>query len=437
MNMTRDELEYRAKLNSVEQRFGVLKYVLPLGVCATPMLFAIGGQAAVACAGLLGMGLLSLAWKGSERDWHKIDAGNKETLKKRTNERDRPALDKLYAETPPPPAEPAQKPAIAKTWQPITFDAQALLDRGTCILLMGDPGSGKSTLASQIVNTRNAPLLVLDPHFDPDSNPWGNSRIIDDKKEIFYALEYLITLIDKKDNRPLTVMLDEIPSLRVYGDDKKENAAYQAILQRFILKWATEGRKFNKVAILGAQIGNVEGFGLKGMGDFLSCFSRIRLGGIAKTRAQNHPHRELRQWLNNHAYVLTIDENDAALHPNLGHHAVVKNGSTPINMTPVACPPLPADILAGVHHPTSPAIPPPPSKPHHTGHHTHHTPDITPNHTAITPPHPPSSHPSHTPGNRPCPECGSIQTVKNGTYRDGRQRRRCKKCEHEWAVEPS
>ena len=97
----------------------------------------------------------------------------------------------------------------------ILKDASFSLEEGDKVGLIGTNGSGKSTLAAYIAQAWSAPLIVLDPHHKPSKNPWGNALVIDDKDAIFSAMEYLLTLLDKKDERPLMVMVDEVPTLRL------------------------------------------------------------------------------------------------------------------------------------------------------------------------------------------------------------------------------
>jgi hypothetical protein len=237
-----------------------------------------------------------------------------------------------------------QQPAAAPTgYQPEEFDRAALLESATGIALLGNSGSGKTTLGQFLAQGLDAPMVVFDPHHDPDKNPWGDALVISDKDEILSGMEFLLSLLDRKDKRPLTVISDEHPASRMYAKSKDND-----VVDRFTIRYGSEARKFGKLAIFMSQSGNTKALGLEGMGDFLENFALVRLQKVAVKHAKNNPDRELYAWLQSQAYALSIDGDRAMLHPNLGHHKRVQKGAVPVGLADIKSPALPGDIAGGL-----------------------------------------------------------------------------------------
>jgi len=400
----KDDLKRRAAIAAIDQQIDRLTYGLPLGILAGMMGYAMAGPIGVVGVTCFGAFTLRDTHKRIWADKEAIAKDDRATLLRYTPKSDRDSLREAYASNPEPEPTETETPTPAPTnqaastkWAPVEFNRQELLEGATGLITLGNSGSGKTTLMQYICQgLQTAPVLVLDPHHKPAENRWGPTMVIKDQDQIRQAMECLLSLLDTGDERPLVVIADEYPSIRL-----AQKAVKSDVADRFIIRWGSEGRKYNKLLIAGSQSGNVKSLGLEGQGDFLENFTLIRLGKIAVKDAANRPNRDLYNWLCNTAYPLTIDSQDASLHPNLGQHPRVIKGASTVNLEPFNPPPLPPDIEAGVtHHITQP-----PPKPHHTGHHTSHH---------ITQPI--------------CPDCGSVNTVSNGTAPNGDKRRKCKSC---------
>jgi hypothetical protein len=306
----------------------------------------------------------------------------------------------------------------ADQWKPSQFDRQALLDSATGIAILGNSGSGKTVLASYLVGGFDCPVIVLDPHYETDSSPWGSALVISDKDEILTALEFMLKLLDRKDKRGLVIVCDEWPSVRLYA-----KAQGSSVADDFLLRYGSESRKFNKLAIFISQSGNTKALGLDGVGDFLENFALIRLQKIAQKYAKFSPNRELYRWVKSQGYAVLIGDDEACLHPNLGHHPTAFKGADPVGIDPIQSPPIPPDIMQGLHT--------------HTPTHTH--PKALPYGEPIpipthTPTHPPT--PTHTPTetmSQACPHCGSGDVMGNGRTVSGKPRKRCKSCGKSWS----
>lgn len=396
--LSKDELIYRAQCEAIRNRYAVLKYGgLGLLILGGPMAFATAGWAGVAGVGAVLVGGFFSANQGADQDCEKLDRGDKRLLKQFTPRKLWPELYQAFAPGSDAAATlPAGKPIAP--WEPSKFDAKALLDRGVGILLAGNPGSGKSTLARYILQQAAAPLIRLDPHFKAGV-PVGDALVIQDKDAIIKAMEYLLTLIDKQDDRPLNILVGEVPSIRLYAKRQKR----LDLVDEFILRFGAEARKYKKIAILESQSGNVKSFGLEGQGDFIESFTFIRLGKLAVKHAYTQPNREQYHWLNQQSYALTVDGQDAALHPCLGHHQMVDNSNAPIRLTEAKFPPLPADIRAALVGAIDDddSVESPPGQSQRASQAS-----STPSSTTAT-----------------CPSCESPETVKNGAGR-----RKCKAC---------
>jgi hypothetical protein len=413
MMTTQDDIRRRAQIAAIDTRLNTLIFGIPLAAVAGMAAYGMAGGLGIGAVALLSISQVRKTHRGIQDDREAIAKDDRATLIKYTPKGERATLREVYAAaveqpaptptaeeeptTTPPPQAPAQ-------WQPATFSRNDILASGTGIIVMGEGGSGKSTLCRYVVEgLQSHPLLVLDPHFDPDRNPWGDGvKVIRDKAEILHAMEVLLRLLDEGDRRPLAVIVDEVPSIRIYADSVKSTIANE-----FIIRFGSECRKFNKLALLGSQSGNVRSLGLEGQGDFLMNYTQIALGKIAVKRLRNSTARDAYQWSQSTGYPVLIDDHIIATHPNLGKYPRRSNDNLPEGLGTISPPPLYPDVLARVvaHHTT----PPPP---------THGTPGNTP------------TTPQHTEEN--CPHCGSSDTIANGTTRSGIPRRRCKSCGKTW-----
>jgi hypothetical protein len=402
--MNKSEVKRRAQIAAIDARLNALIFGIPVAAVAGLMAYGFAGALGIGSVGLLAASQVINAHRKIEEEKEAIAKDDRQTLLRYTAKPDREALREAYASSlePEPTETPTPAPANQAAWSPVEFNREELLEGATGLIALGNSGSGKTTLMQYICQgLQTAPVLVLDPHHKPAENRWGPTMVIKDQDQIRQAMEWLLSLLDTGDERPLVVIADEYPSIRL-----AQKAVKSDVADRFIIRWGSEGRKYNKLLIAGSQSGNVKSLGLEGQGDFLENFTLIRLGKIAVKDAANRPNRDLYNWLCTTAYPLTIDSQDASLHPNLGQHPRVIKGASTVNLEPFNPPPLPPDIEAGVtHHITQP-----PPKPHHTGHHTSQP--ITSHH--ITQPI--------------CPDCGSVNTVSNGTAPNGDKRRKCKSC---------
>jgi len=419
----KDDIKRRAAIAAIDQRIDRLTYGLPLGILAGMMGYAMAGPIGV--VGVICFGAFTL------RDTHKRIWADKEaiakddraTLIKYTPKGERATLREVYAAeqpapTPPPPAPTVEEPAESSTmWHPTKFNRDEILGYRTGVIVMGESGSGKSTLCRYLAEgLQDNPILVLDPHFDPSRNPWGDgATVIKEKEEILAALAVLLQLLEEGDRRPLTVIFDELPSVRVFAQKQKND-----IVDDFVLRFGSECRKFKKLAILGSQSGNVKSLGLEGQGDFLLNYTQIALGRIAVKRLRNSTARDAYFWAQTIPYPYLIDDHITGPHPCLGHYVSRLDDNPPEGLGTISPPPLYPDVLARVvaHHTT----PPPPT--HGTPGNTPTTP-TTPHQNTPTTPH--QNTPQHTTGES-CPRCGSTDTISNGATRSGIPRRRCKSC---------
>lgn len=390
---------YSAKINAVNSHFNTIKYGLPLLIVGSPAIIAVAGQYAIAALGVISVGAIVNAWKGTGDEWKRIDRDQRR--------------QSAIAPTPPAPSTQPTATAIAP-WQPTEFKRDELLSSATGILLAGNSGSGKTTLAQFIAQgIPTAPILVLDPHHNPDDNQWGSATVVKDKDQILLCMKHLLKCLDEGDRRPLVVIADEYPSIRLYAKHLKSNVATE-----FILRVGSEGRKYNKLSIFGSQSGNVKSYGLEGEGDFLENFTIIRLGKIATKHAANRPNRDRYHWLNSQAYAISIDGSDAMLHPNLGHHAKVLKGAAPVGLDAIAPPPLPEDIAQalGINTENNTSTP---------------TPTTPPNPTKNQGSTPPPT-PINTENNTAC--CDAPNIVKHSPTSAGTPRRRCTNCGKTWTI---
>jgi len=97
MPLSKDELRYRASLNAVDQRFGVLKVAIPIAILGWPVVMAAGGVGAVVGLGVLGIGAIATAYRGANEDWDKIDQDDRVLLAKLTPKRYKRDLYAAYA----------------------------------------------------------------------------------------------------------------------------------------------------------------------------------------------------------------------------------------------------------------------------------------------------------------------------------------------------
>ncbi|MCL1464873.1 hypothetical protein, partial [Argonema galeatum] len=222
-----------------------------------------------------------------------------------------------------PPSNPPE-PTVVKD-----FDTAAVIEESTGIGLLGNSGSGKTCLAKLLAGEMGGQILVLDPHDDSTNTNWAGLHVIRDYELIAEQLELLLGLLDDRDKTPLCIIADEWPAVRAWCKQQGVDVA-----DRFLLRYGSEARKFNKLPIFCSQSGNVKALGLEGMGDFLENFSLIRLHRVAEKHARNLSDRSVFAWCNQVAYPCLVGD-EPHVHPTHGHHERFYKGAPPRGLKPL------------------------------------------------------------------------------------------------------
>lgn len=219
----------------------------------------------------------------------------------------------------------AQEPTPGAT----EFNAAAVVEESTGIGVLGNSGSGKTCIAKLLAGEMGGQILILDPHDDPDRSVWDGLYVIRDYKAIVKQLRLLLDLLDQKDKSQLTIICDEWPAVRMHCKQNKLDTA-----DRFLLRYGSEARKFNKLPIFCSQSGNTKALGLEGMGDFLENFSLIRLHRVARKYAKNLSDRSIHAWCQQTAFPCLIGD-EVYIHPTHGHHDRFYKGAPPKGLKPL------------------------------------------------------------------------------------------------------
>lgn len=335
--INRDELQYRATLNAIDSVFNPLKIALPLVILAYPIIINLAGFLGLAITGFLAITTLLGANKTARDYQEKIEDGDFTLLLKHTKPQDKKFLkesqtsDSVALLSPSREIVESQEIEIQDSYKPLEFNREKFLESVVGCAILGNSGSGKTVLAVYLSQGFDSPLIVLDCHFDSGDSNWdSNAFVISDKDSILKTMAFLMELIDRKDKRKLMIIIDEFPALRIF---EKQSRGNTEICDSFLLRYGSESRKYNKLAIFCSQSGNTKSLGLDGMGDFLENFALVRLQKIAIKHAYYKGLKPLYEWLNSTAYPMTIDGIDGYLHPCLGHHQEVIKGNKPINLT--------------------------------------------------------------------------------------------------------
>ncbi|MCL1468895.1 ATP-binding protein [Argonema galeatum] len=209
------------------------------------------------------------------------------------------------------------------------FDTSEVIEESTGIGLLGNSGSGKTCLAKLLASEMGGQILVLDPHDDPENTNWSGLHVIRDYPVIAEQLELLLGLLDNRDKTALCIIADEWPGVRAWCKQQGTDVA-----DRFLLRYGSEARKFNKLPIFCSQSGNVKALGLEGMGDFLENFSLIRLHRVAEKHARNLSDRSVFAWCNQVAYPCLVGD-EPHVHPTHGHHERFYKGAPPRGLKPL------------------------------------------------------------------------------------------------------
>lgn len=234
----------------------------------------------------------------------------------------------------------AEEKALAATqleqeFQAHQFDPAALLEEATGIGLLGNSGSAKSCIAKLFAGSvGECAVLVLDPHDDLEQSNWSNLFVVRDYAAIAQQLELLLELLDNRDRTPLVIILEEWPAVRMYCKQQGLDIA-----DRFLLRFGSEARKFNKLPIFCSQSGNIKALGMEGMGDFLENFLLIRLHRVALKYARNLQDRTTAASLKSVAYPCLVGD-EAFVHPTHGHHERFYKGAPPRGLKPLHSLPL-------------------------------------------------------------------------------------------------
>ncbi|MCL1474418.1 hypothetical protein [Argonema antarcticum] len=215
------------------------------------------------------------------------------------------------------------------------LNPEQIIEEATGIGLLGNSGSGKTCIAKLLASAMgDCQILVLDPHDDPEKTNWSGLHVVRSYDLIVQQLELLLTLLDDHDRTPLVIIADEWPAVRMWCKQQGLDIA-----DRFLLRFGSEARKFDKLPIFCSQSGNVKALGLEGMGDFLENFLLIRLHRVALKYAKNLSDRTVAQHCQSVAYPCLVGELPV-IHPTHGHHQRFYKGAPPQRLNPLRSLPL-------------------------------------------------------------------------------------------------
>lgn len=426
MTLDKDEIKYRAELNAVDKRFGVLTVAVPLGILGWPIALSLGGTGAVVGLGVLGVGAVVSAYMGAWDDWQKIDKDDRKTLSALTPKKYKPDLHRAYGVEVSKPAESIPTEALSTPVSTPVTPPILRLRPESHLMLIAPTRAGKTTALWGLI-PENADVIYCS--LKPDSVPvnWTGYQItITDATTAVNAVldrvEPLVhAMISGKSSGCFWFVIDEILSIVALCDKASSDR-----LLKLVTIMATAGAGCGAFVGLLMQSPNASDLGISAA--ILRNFQAVVLA------SERSGFEHFTDWAGRFfdlppAIKTCLGELDsgfwavsggvlckpaASLAKTKTVQAVgaIAPSTTPTTPTtpPAANTPNPREIKAST--PTTP----PKQHPQHQGINTHNTHSSTPT----------------TPAEQ-CPKCGAGDIVAHSPTAAGTPRRRCKSCGKVWS----